>query len=133
DAGRGTAKTAETHPDLQRARIEASEEYENRSRRAERSNKIGGEARSAGVHVVVMGQKFTADIMDKAKALKTNSARLLQGKTSYGDRASALRSPETAPDLGEEVPKGRAIWESVSQPVMALQTRFATAEEYGQH
>src|SRR5699024_9540626 len=133
DAGRRPSKTVETDPDLERARIEATEEYESRSRIAELSNKIGAEARSAGVHLVVMGQKFTSDIMDKAKALKTNSARLLQGKTSYGDRASALRSPETAPDLGEEVPKGRAIWESVSQPVMALQTRFATAEEYGQH
>ena len=133
DAGRRPSKTVETDPDLERARIEATEEYENRTRIAELSNKIGAEARSAGVHLVVMGQKFTSDVMDKAKALKTNSARLLQGKTSYGDRASALRSPETAPDLGEEVPKGRAIWESVSQPVIALQTRFATAGEYSQH
>lgn len=133
DTGRRPSKVVETDPDLERARIEATEEYENRARIAELSNKIGAEARSAGVHLVVMGQKFTSDIMDKAKALKTNSARLLQGKTSYGDRASALRSPETAPDLGEEVPKGRAIWESVSQPVMALQTRFATAGEYAEH
>src|SRR5699024_10426519 len=85
DAGRRPSKTMETDPDLERARIEATEEYENRSRIAELSNKIGAEARSAGVHLVVMGQKFTSDIMDKAKALKTNSARLLQGKTSYGD------------------------------------------------
>lgn len=130
DAGSRPPSRPESDPDLERSRLAAIAEYENRSRIADLTKRIAAEARSAGVHVVVMGQKFPAKLMEKANTLKTNAARLLQGKTNYGDRASALRAPDAAPDLGEEVPKGRAVWESVSLPVEMIQTRFATPDEY---
>lgn len=130
DSGTRPSSKAEPDPDAERDRLAAVADYEDRNRIAFLSNKIAAEARSAGLHLIVMGQKFDSKLMDKAKSLKTNAARLLQGKTSAGDRASALRDPWAAPDLGEEVPKGRAIWESVDDPAEALQARFAEADDY---
>lgn len=130
DSGARPSTKAEPDPDAERDRLASVADYEDRNRIAFLSNKIAAEARSAGLHLIVMGQKFDSRLMDKAKSLKTNAARLLQGKTSAGDRASALRDPWAAPDLGEEVPKGRAIWESVDDPAEAFQARFAEADDY---
>lgn len=91
------------------------------------AGKIAREARSAGVHLGLGTQKLTAKMLDSVPGgndLKTNLARTLLGKASFGDRASALRAPDDAPRLEGEVPKGRGLWEPLSSTAMVVQTWF---------
>lgn len=77
--------------------------------------KIMREARSAGVSMLVAGQTLSADEMKASPALgniKNQAAMILLGKASFGQRASAFKNVELAPELGENVPKGRGIFES---------------------
>lgn len=77
--------------------------------------KIMREARSAGVSMMVAGQTLSADEMKASPALgniKNQAAVILLGKASFGQRASAFKNVELAPELGENVPKGRGIFES---------------------
>ncbi|MHB8319954.1 MAG: FtsK/SpoIIIE domain-containing protein [Acidimicrobiales bacterium] len=55
----------------------------------------------------------------------SNLARILLGVASPGERMSALRVFEQAPDLGTPVPKGRGIWESAVASGVIIQTWFA--------
>jgi hypothetical protein len=59
----------------------------------------------------------------------TNLARTLLGKTSAGDRASALRAFQDAPDLGGDVPKGRGLYEPLTSTAHAIQVWYASQEE----
>ena len=60
----------------------------------------------------------------------TNLARILIGKTNSGDRMSALRDAEAAPPLGNDIPKGRGIWESTMEAAQMAQFWFAPASTY---
>lgn len=83
--------------------------------------RITREARSAGVTLVLGAQKLVAADLDKVglASLKTNLARVLMGSSTYGDRQSALRQPDSAPDMGEVIPPGRGLFEpSTSRPVL---------------
>jgi S-DNA-T family DNA segregation ATPase FtsK/SpoIIIE len=78
------------------------------------AGKISREARSSGIHLLLSGQKFRQDDLLKlpgGASIKTNLARLLQGQTSPGDRASGLTRAEEAPVFEGDVPVGRAIFE----------------------
>lgn len=89
--------------------------------------RLGREARSAGLTLVLATQKLTADMLDSiggATDLKTNMGRALQGKATYAEKAAALRNPQGAPDLGEEVPIGRGIYEPVVGSPVAYQAWF---------
>lgn len=86
------------------------------------AGKLGREARSAGVALLLGGQKLAVEDLKKVGAgeLKGMMATLFVGKPkSQGDLMSALSSWELAPDLGASVPKGRGMFESmVSAPEM---------------
>lgn len=91
--------------------------------------KMAREARSAGVHLVLGTQKLKQDVLDKvpsASELKTNLARSLMGNATRGDRTSALRNGDDAPELGESTPPGRGLFEPLTTPVaLAIQCWFA--------
>ena len=75
------------------------------------AGKIAREARSAGVTLALGTQKLSAKMLDTipgAGDLKVNLSRVLLGKTSWGDRASALRAPDDAPDLDGTSPAAAA-------------------------
>lgn len=59
----------------------------------------------------------------------TNLARSLLGKATSGERMSALRSPDAAPALDGEVPKGRGIWEPLTTTGAVVQCWFADQGE----
>lgn len=91
------------------------------------AGRIVTQARSAGVHLMLAAQRLTAKTLEHVKggeALRTNMARVLLGKATYGEKASVLREPDNAPDMGEMVPRGRGIFESVVNPVCLIQTWF---------
>lgn len=94
--------------------------------------RLAREARSAGITVVLGTQKLSAKALESVPGgdtLKSNLARILMGKTTFGDRQSALRSPEVAPVLGEVVPPGRGIFESVSDAAVVVQSWFDPGEQ----
>ena len=100
------------------------------------AGKIAREARSSGVTIALGTQKLSAKMLDTipdAGDLKTNLSRVLLGKTSWGDRASALRSPDDAPDLDGTVPRGRGLWETTAHPAQIVQCWYATQAQFRAH
>lgn len=94
--------------------------------------KLAREARSAGVSVILGTQKLSAKTLDTlpgASDLKTNLARILLGKATFGERASALRAPEKAPDLGESIPPGRGIYEPLEGSALIVQSWYDPGEQ----
>lgn len=80
--------------------------------------KIIREARSAGVSMLLATQKMSNDMLKGLAGMndvKSNTATLILGKSKDTDRAAAgMVDPYGAPDLGESVPKGRGVFESLS-------------------
>lgn len=127
------SRTVETDPELEKARLEMVAEYEAKQRIAYLAGRIFAESRSADVHIIVMTQKLVvAKLPPSLIVMKTNAGRAIVGKTTFGDRQSALRDAENAPDIGEEVPKGRGIWESMESPAVACQWWYAGQDELKQ-
>lgn len=96
--------------------------------------RILGEARSAGVTLIMLSQGLKANDLEKVPGgsnMKRNMSRLLAGKATHGDRASALRAPGNAPKLGDEVPPGRAIFESVTGAPVMVQCWYDPTEAEG--
>ena len=97
------------------------------------AGKIGREARSAGVTLVLATQKLSSKMLDKipgSEDLRTNLARGLLGNATLGDRQAALRSPYDAPDLGETIPPGRGLWEPLTSPrAYAIQSWYDPGEQ----
>lgn len=90
--------------------------------------KITREARSAGVTFVLATQKLTADDLKKlpgGSTLKVNLSRIIAGKATWGELAAALKRPQAAPELGEEPPPGRAIFESTKGSPVLIQGWWA--------
>ena len=97
------------------------------------AGKIAREARSAGVTLALGTQKLSAKMLDTipgAGDLKVNLSRVLLGKTSWGDRASALRAPDDAPDLDGDIPRGRGLWETTAHPAQVIQCWYASQAEF---
>jgi hypothetical protein len=96
--------------------------------------KIAREARSAGVVLALGTQQLSAKLLDSIPGvgtdLKTNLARTLLGKASYGDRSSALRAPDDAPRLEGAMPPGRGLWEPLTSSAMTIQTWFAPQDRF---
>lgn len=121
----------ESDPKAEEARLAAERSYMSKRRLAFLVGRVAAEARSAGINLSLMTQKMTANSLpDDLSDLKTNLGRVALGKMSYGDKSSALRDPEASPNLGEIVPKGRLIWESVTAPAIALQGYFSPVDEF---
>jgi hypothetical protein len=70
------------------------------------------------------------DTIPGAGDLKVNLSRVLLGKTTWGDRASALRDPDDAPDLDGTIPRGRGLWETTANPAQVIQCWYATQHEF---
>jgi hypothetical protein len=64
--------------------------------------------------------------------LKSNLSRLLLGPTSQGERMSALRAFDQAPDPGETMPTGRGVWESSIRTGVLIQAWYAPAAQLGE-
>jgi len=99
------------------------------------TGKLAREARSAGVSLSLGTQKLMADSLKAvpgAADLKTNLSRILLGSTSQGERMSALRAFDQAPDPGETVPIGRGIWESSTKTGVLIQAWYAPASQLGE-
>ncbi|SMY04938.1 Homing endonuclease [Brevibacterium sp. 239c] len=121
----------ESDPKAEEARLAAERSYMSKRRLAFLVGRVAAEARSAGINLSLMTQKMTANSLpDDLSDLKTNLGRVALGKMSYGDKMSALRDPDASPNLGEIVPKGRLIWESVTAPAVALQGYFSPVDEF---
>lgn len=130
-AGAKPPSKPEDNQDAELARLEAVAEYENKVRIAFLAGRILAEARSACVNLVLMTQKMTANSLPPSMdSAKTNLARIFQGKGTYGDLASALKDPQNAPQLGEVVPRGRAIYESNVDRSIMVQMAFAPQEDF---
>lgn len=96
------------------------------------TGKIAREARSAGVTLFLATQKLSAKMLDTipgAGDLKVNLSRLLLGKATYGDKQSALRAPQDAPDLGDAIPPGRGLFETTAGAAMAIQSWYNPEEQ----
>ena len=96
------------------------------------AGKIAREARSAGVTLFLATQKLSAKMLDTipgAGDLKVNLSRLLMGKATYGDKQSALRAPQDAPNLGDAIPPGRGLFETTAGAAMAIQAWYDPAEQ----
>lgn len=94
--------------------------------------KVAREGRSAGITMILSGQKLTAMDLEKVglKTLKNNLGRILMGITTWGDRSSSLIEPEKAADLGDSVPPGRGLYEPrigdrAGKGAMAVQVVYA--------
>ena len=120
-------------PDLESERLNQMRDFNDRTTIAMYTGKIAREARSAGVSLGIGTQKLMASTLDQAPDLKANLSRLLVGPTSQGDRMSALRAFDQAPDLGDIIPKGRGIWESSAKSAgVLIQGWFTTASRFAE-
>ncbi|MCK9917272.1 FtsK/SpoIIIE domain-containing protein [Microbacterium ginsengisoli] len=84
-------------------------------------------ARSTGVTLVLAAQDLKKDTIDQIPgggSLKNNMSVVLLGRASNGSRLSALKNPTDTPDLGDEVPKGRGVFESTSSRGNVFQAWF---------
>jgi hypothetical protein len=132
-AGSRPPSQPEKDREAEEARLELVAAYENKNRIAFLAGRIAAESRAAGISLVLATQVLKKDSMPAAMGdLKTNMARIIQGKHNYGDKVSALRDPDSAPDLGEVVPKGRLIFEPVGTSSYVAQACFAPVSEFEQ-
>lgn len=125
------SKTPSDDPEIETERQGVIEANESRTYIGTMTGKIAREARSAGVTLVLATQKLSAKMLDSIPAagdLKTNLARMLMGNATYGERMSALKSPEEAPPLGDVVPKGRGLWESTEANAEVIQVWFEPSQ-----
>jgi hypothetical protein len=56
-------------------------------------------------------------------------SRILLGRASWGDRVAALRSPDDAPPLEGEIPKGRGLFETTASTARVVQGWYASQPE----
>lgn len=132
-AGSRPSSRPEADPKAEEARLAELANYENRARIAYLVGRLAAEARSAGMHLLLLSQKMSKDSLPKSLGdLKTNSARILQGQATDGERVSALRNPYRAPDLGDVVPVGRLVWESMTTPPIIAQACYASSSDFGE-
>lgn len=100
---------------------------------AQYAGKILREARAAGFSLLLATQKLTAKSLDPVPGgadMKSQLSRLLLGNANYGDKMSALRQPDKAPDLGNVVPAGRGIYEPSTGVGQIIQSWYANVREY---
>ncbi|WP_277209207.1 FtsK/SpoIIIE domain-containing protein [Isoptericola croceus] len=133
-AGTKPPRQPEDDPEREAQRVEQMEMYNAKKDIGFLAGRIAAEARSADVHLVLMTQKLTTTSLDdQLRDLKTNMGRILLGKANQGERMSGLRDPENAPDPGQDVPKGRGVWESTMAPAELVQFWYASTTEYRAH
>jgi hypothetical protein len=120
-------------PELEAGRLERREVNDLKLYMALCTANIAAELRSAGIHLILSTQRLTAKLLDsvpKGDTLRTNLARCILGKATFGELQSALRNPMLAPEHGESVPKGRGIFEPLESGSVLIQGWFATQDQY---
>lgn len=110
-------------------RLHAENELSNANRRniGGKSGRLVREARSAGVTLVLAGQELKTDTLSKipgGTSLKGNTSSILLGKSTFGSRMSALKDAVAAPELGDDVPKGRGLFESSASSAQVIQSWY---------
>lgn len=94
--------------------------------------KIAREARSAGVTLMLATQKLVQKDLDNlpgGASLKVNLSRLIAGKSTFGERMSALKDAQNAPEMGDSIPPGRAIFEPVTSGPVLIQCWYDKREQ----
>jgi len=114
----------------------AEQEASNRQRLniGGKAGRIVREARSAGVTLILAGQELKQDTLQRipgGTSIKNNSSSLLLGKATNGSRMSALKSPFDAPELGDDVPRGRGLFESTAAGAQVIQSWFDAPDHTG--
>lgn len=120
-------------PELEAERLAQLADANDRRTIGAFTGKLARESRSAGVTVLLGTQKLMAASMEGIAGggdLKANLSRILLGSTSPGDRMSALRSFDSAPDIGSPIPIGRGIWESIESVGQVIQGWYATSDRF---
>ncbi|MBN9214692.1 MAG: hypothetical protein J0J04_07750 [Microbacterium sp.] len=117
-------------------RLHAEHELSNANRRniGGKSGRLVREARSAGVTLVLAGQELQAGTLAKipgGTSLKGNTSSILLGKSTFGSRMSALKDAVAAPELGDNVPKGRGLFESSASSAQVIQSWFDAPDHVG--
>lgn len=117
-------------------RLHAENELSNANRRniGGKSGRLVREARSAGVTLVLAGQELKADTLAKipgGTSLKGNTSSILLGKSTFGSRMSALKDAVAAPELGDDVPKGRGLFESSASSAQVIQSWYDAPDHVG--
>lgn len=118
---------ADNTPETIQTHIEAEQAFTGSKTIGAITGNLAAQGRSAGIHILLAGQRVTAKTLEQVKGgevLRTNLGRILLGNATYGEKQSALRSPDTAPDLGAFVPKGRGIFESVTGATSIIQSWY---------
>lgn len=118
---------ADNTPETIQTHIEAEQAFTGSKTIGAITGNLAAQGRSAGIHILLAGQRVTAKTLDQVKGgevLRTNLGRILLGNATYGEKQSALRSPDTAPELGTFVPKGRGIFESVTGATSIIQSWY---------
>lgn len=122
--------TGDPELDAQREQVLAANRV-----RAEIGNltgRVGREARSAGVTLVLATQALKAETLSKIRGvndLKDNLSRVLQGKASAGQLAASLKNWPDAPPLGDDVPRGRGVFETNESGFIVYQAFYHPAEQ----
>lgn len=110
-------------------RQHAEHELSNTHRRniGSRAGQLVREARSAGVTLILAAQELKSDTLSQIPgggSIKNNSSSILLGKTTLGSRQSALKDPYGPPELGDDVPQGRGLFESSSSSAQVIQSWY---------
>lgn len=116
--GKSSVPPKSDDPAADHARLEAEAENNARAIIGNIVGKLGREARSVGIHLLLGTQKLSAktlDTMPGGSDLKTNLARMGLGNMTQGDRMSAFRNPmEADPIAAPRV--GRGLFEPLTAP-----------------
>ncbi|MFI8778086.1 FtsK/SpoIIIE domain-containing protein [Brachybacterium paraconglomeratum] len=116
--GKSSVPPKSEDPAADHARLEAEAENNARAIIGNIVGKLGREARSVGIHLLLGTQKLSAktlDTMPGGSDLKTNLARMGLGNMTQGDRMSAFRNPMEADTI--PAPRvGRGLFEPLTAP-----------------
>jgi len=116
--GKSSVPPKSDDPAADHARLEAEAENNARAIIGNIVGKLGREARSVGIHLLLGTQKLRQDALDKmpgGEDLKVNLARMGLGNMTQGDRMSAFRNPMEADTIA--APRvGRGLFEPLTAP-----------------
>lgn len=116
--GKSSVPPKSDDPAADHARLEAEAENNARAIIGNIVGKLGREARSVGIHLLLGTQKLKQDGLNKmagGEELKVNLARMGLGNMTQGDRMSAFRNPMEADTIA--APRvGRGLFEPLTAP-----------------
>lgn len=116
--GKSSVPPKSDDPAADHARLEAEAENNARAIIGNIIGKLGREARSVGIHLLLGTQKLSSKVLDTMPGgsdVKTNLARMGLGNMTQGERMSAFRNPMEADTIA--APRvGRGLFEPLTAP-----------------